>query len=541
MSIEHWKNEWIKPVGAARSIVTRLLVFAVIMILGGSAIRSWAFSGFLRDDLIAVNSAQLDALSHDMANEVDYRIGLRRRLLTHLVEKFPCDLLSDPQAMSAWLADHHQTNPLFSRIVILAPDGNLVGDSANFEPRNYADRAYFQAALAGALTIGPAVVGRSQGLPVLPIAAPIRDHSGRVAAVIAGITRLDAPEFLQPVNDSHIGNTGGFLLISPTDQIFIAASRPELVLKPTAAPGINNLHDRASAGWRGTGITINAQGVEEIVAVTSVQSTGWFMVARLPTNEALALVADSRHGLIVGTIIVTLVATILVLIYLNYVLRPLKEAAQRAALMTTGEIPLQPLPIRRNDEVGYLTAAFNALLEKLSISQADMARLARHDALTGLPNRVALSERVDDVIARVNRHGGQVTALFLDLDGFKLINDNLGHEAGDVVLAEAAKRLQGVVREVDFVARVGGDEFVILVDARDDDVAARGAAAVIADKCIAAIGLDFEIGGQLHRLGVSIGIALGGPDTQQDLLLSSADDAMYAAKRAGKNRWVLAE
>ena len=148
-----------------------------------------------------------------------------------------------------------------------------------------------------------------------------------------------------------------------------------------------------------------------------------------------------------------------------------------------------------------------------------------------------LEEQLGRDLARARREGDAVAVLYLDLDHFKLVNDSLGHDAGDSALREAAKRISGVVRAGDLVARLGGDEFVLVLpglsaDAADAEAAAEAAAA----KVLAALDAPLSVAGEEFQLGASIGIALG-PAQGQDAgeLLRNADVAMYQAKRAGRS------
>lgn len=162
---------------------------------------------------------------------------------------------------------------------------------------------------------------------------------------------------------------------------------------------------------------------------------------------------------------------------------------------------------------------------------------ALHDPLTGLPNRILLFDRLRQEIARAKRNSQQVALLYLDLDGFKRSNDALGHQAGDVILAEVASRLLGCVRQSDSLARLGGDEFAILLPqqrGRDD-------AATVADRLLAAVAQPIVVKGKKETVGASIGGAFF-PDNAKDegTLVGVADTAMYRAKRAGKGRVVFA-
>jgi diguanylate cyclase (GGDEF)-like protein/PAS domain S-box-containing protein len=182
------------------------------------------------------------------------------------------------------------------------------------------------------------------------------------------------------------------------------------------------------------------------------------------------------------------------------------------------------------DACGHL-ANFVAVFSDISAIKKAEERLnflAFYDALTNLPNRLLLAERLSASLARAQRSGTSVGVLYLDLDDFKHVNDTLGHEFGDLLLREMARRLPGAIRATDTVARLGGDEFIVVID----DVAEAQQAAQVAGKLLEAVSAPFELGGLDLRMNASIGIALGPQHgaTSEDLL-KAADAAMYRAKR----------
>ena len=151
---------------------------------------------------------------------------------------------------------------------------------------------------------------------------------------------------------------------------------------------------------------------------------------------------------------------------------------------------------------------------------------ATHDALTGLPDRLLLRDRLTQGVARLDRHDATLGVLFIDLDGFKSVNDDHGHAVGDAVLAKVAERIAGAVRPGDTAARVGGDEFVVVADDVDE---IRSLA--IAERVAGAIAGSIEVDDLVVTLGASIGVTLAGPGESVDDILNRADQAMYRAKR----------
>jgi diguanylate cyclase (GGDEF)-like protein/PAS domain S-box-containing protein len=168
--------------------------------------------------------------------------------------------------------------------------------------------------------------------------------------------------------------------------------------------------------------------------------------------------------------------------------------------------------------------------------EAQLSHQVLHDALTGLPNRVMLTDRLEQALARVRRRERMFALLFVDLDRFKAVNDTLGHSIGDQLLIEAAARIQSAARETDTVARLGGDEFVVLCE----DIEGVHQAADFAERIIASLQAPFHFGTDECHVSASIGMALSADGTEPaDVILSNADIAMYRAKGNGRSRYEL--
>jgi diguanylate cyclase (GGDEF)-like protein/PAS domain S-box-containing protein len=197
----------------------------------------------------------------------------------------------------------------------------------------------------------------------------------------------------------------------------------------------------------------------------------------------------------------------------------------------------EELERRVAERTAELSAANAKLQEEIAerkLAEERIRHMAQHDALTGLPNRALLHDRLEQALTQARRHDHRVAVMFLDLDRFKAINDSLGHEVGDDLLREVAHRLRGVVRAADTVGRLGGDEFVVVLH----EVADTAAAAHVAEKILAAFAVPVRVGPHELRASTSVGIALypEDGDAAHDLV-KRADAAMYRAKHGGRDRY----
>jgi diguanylate cyclase len=224
---------------------------------------------------------------------------------------------------------------------------------------------------------------------------------------------------------------------------------------------------------------------------------------------------------------------------------PLLRMATTFARFKQGD-PVPELSINRNDELGLLARNFsimakklNAQLMELNTQRQYLHKVAHHDSLTGLPNRILLEDRIEQALISARRDKAEIAIMLVDLDGFKPVNDLYGHDIGDKLLQECAARMLTCIRETDTVARYGGDEFMIIISARDlmlRGMTARHISRQVADKIRNTLNQTFKIENYSINISCSIGIALYPQDgDDKNTLIKHADLAMYYAKSTGRN------
>lgn len=264
------------------------------------------------------------------------------------------------------------------------------------------------------------------------------------------------------------------------------------------------------------------------VAVLAMRNMGW-----VPTTTL------TLHSMQIGSALELLLLSFALADRIN-VMRREKDRATKAALEAKHEM-VETLRLSEQALEGRVADRTRTLEEvnsRLRDKERELEHLARHDALTGLANRLFLNDRIERAVARARRTGGSVALLMIDLDGFKQVNDAHGHAVGDELLVVIAKRLRECVRESDTVARLGGDEFVVLLE----DTRYPEGTSQIVDKLITAVRAPAMLDAGTIEVSASIGIACTPQHTSDaDDLLEHADAAMYTAKAAGRNRWSMAK
>ncbi len=217
----------------------------------------------------------------------------------------------------------------------------------------------------------------------------------------------------------------------------------------------------------------------------------------------------------------------------NVSILPLHHKKENECLMLLSRG--KKIALLEDDLLHEVLGIINESLQR-SLNYEDIFEQARRDALTGIANRRVFEERIEQVMESCQRYGHSVTIASMDLDNFKLLNDSLGHAEGDIALQKVAKTMDNMVRTSDLLVRMGGDEFILIM--QDTNLAAAGNLAERLRKAVDKLNIQ---SGDGRKLGISIGLAEWQPGMSQDEWLGQADEILYQAKAAGRSRVCLAE
>ncbi len=280
--------------------------------------------------------------------------------------------------------------------------------------------------------------------------------------------------------------------------------------------------------------------------VDHIEPIGTLVVTQNDAQVEQAAVQAAQLQTLLMLAQVLIAALIMAAVLRLMMVNPITRLAEAMAAIHPGSSARLEIDKRHaDDEIGMLSLSANAMLAAAETALAEVTeqrneleRLATHDHLTGLPTMRLAEDRLHIACSAARRNSTKVALLFIDLDGFKAINDNYSHEAGDTVLKQVAHRLQENVRAEDTAARIGGDEFLVILGNLPDALAST----IAANNIINTISQPIQIPGSTLVLGASIGIALF-PDHTDDVkaLRHMADHAMYRVKHSGKGRFGLVD
>jgi len=366
-------------------------------------------------------------------------------------------------------------------------------------------------------------VGESNRIEKVRDLMPVVDDAGELY-VESGDPAL-GERFLQASAEIEDGFDDLGTLPSHQERVLVSAARSQwevardsitaLIKDPTGDDNsLDPFHDHVdvAAGLLSEAVAENVNEVSDEIASLRARERFQFLATLLT--------------LIVGSVVGGLLARRAY----RSVTKPLALLAEAASRFGSDDFTYL-IDVSGDDELAHVSSAFNSMAEKLKLSREALHQQALHDPLTGLPNRTLFVERVERAIARAKRRKTPVSAMYLDVDNFKEINDTFGHQAGDEVLIAVAERLKGALRTEDTASRLGGDEFGVLLE-EGVDGATRAAERLIG----ALVGTYAITAGEL-QVGVSIGVAAREGAEELDELLRQADAAMYAAKASGKGGW----
>ncbi|CAN7169567.1 diguanylate cyclase [Trinickia sp. LjRoot230] len=437
--------------------------------------------------------------------------------------------------------------------IVIAPDNEL-------QEKGHAPYVFDTlATMAGHVYVSPIslepgrVPNADSGRPTVRIASPIADASGNKVGVL--VIDVDLTQVFKRLERDlpadylvYMANEWGDFLVHPDPAQTFGFVRGRRVLMHNSFPATLPLFEHVG----GTSLTFDglahpdhapAQVFAFVRSPFGLVDGNRFVVLGLARPLANVLASANALGeqIVRMVLISSTVAIVLGALFARALARPLRTLAY-AAEHVFDDPAARRLPVSRSDEIGVLARCFDIMrteihsqMKALRAKQQALTHLAGHDTLTGLPNRLQFMERLEASIRHASLTGDTLAVMFVDLDRFKQINDQLGHSAGDQTLVVIAQRLSAVLRSNEAVARLGGDEFIMLVPG----VQSPEAIGDIADRVLAAMDDTVAIGPHRVSVGASIGISEFPVDgSHADELLAKADTAMYAAKTSNLRRYV---
>ncbi len=406
----------------------------------------------------------------------------------------------------------------------------------------------------GQVRLSPIVINHELGThsgvgrPTLHVSTPVAGADGQPSALI--VINIDLNQLFDQLRSDlpahyqvYLSNRWGDLLIHPDQRRTFGFDQGRRRFLQDEFPDVQQLLDTQTESLIGRSDGKDTSLVAAFVRLaTNAGNRESFVVLGLAQPEEYVLKESSRLG--ERIIQVVIFASLLAVLIATIASRALTSSLKRINLAVqqfARERKNAPLPVQRQDELGQLARSFVQMqeeivehLEELSRSRNALEHLARHDPLTGLPNRRVFFERLEHALAAARRSAKPLAVLFVDLDHFKQLNDSLGHSIGDRVLQAVANLLRSATRESDTVARLGGDEFVILIEQLDDP----GRVVAVLHKLHERFQLPMLLDGHEVKVQASMGVSLFPRDGDDiESLVQQADRAMYVAKNAGRNTY----
>jgi len=347
------------------SIKIKIAGLVLVLFVASIWVLTWVQDRKLWQEMRESLATQQFSMVANIAADLDDKIRHRAELLAIEAAAVTPELLADPQRAHEFLRTRYGLLSLFKAgLVLVTPQGTGITDYPEVPGRArgaFGDADYFREVLAtGKLVIGKPRVSRFTKLPGVPMVAPIKDRSGRVAGMLIGFALFSDTSLFGQVEKARIGKTGYIVVNVPKYRMIATASDPSRILGPMARPGVNRMLDRFVAGYEGSGVTINSRGIEVLTSAKMIPSAGWMAQIVFPTREAFAPIRALANRSYFVASLLSLCVLVAVWFALGELLKPLLAASRKLRGMQPEALTW--LPVKYDDEIGELLTNFNRLV-----------------------------------------------------------------------------------------------------------------------------------------------------------------------------------
>ncbi|NHZ33548.1 sensor domain-containing diguanylate cyclase [Massilia rubra] len=518
----------------------RLTVLVIGLVLLATSVLTFVSLQLAERQMRDVIGSQQVALLSSAAAYIDADLEARQTLLKTLREELGHTDGKPGGGLQAFLEAHAGLRDEFFNVLVFDSGGTMranMNDRRTNDKINFGKRAYFTDTVAAREgVISRPFKSTLSGKPVILITEPLYDADGKLILMLGGAIDLQRPRFFGQLAALGSGDTGYLFMITGDGTVIHHPNKARILQRVQDEPGgANPATSAALGGFEGWVEGPTTTGVRALITYKRLHKTDWIVGAVYPVAEAFTPLIHLRPTALLASVAVAALAGLAGWLAILRLLRPLGELRGHVAGMVDGTVGIDVFNVCRRDEFGELSRAFFTLSQQRQEAEVKLAAQARTDILTGIDNRRMFEETFAAALARAARADSVVALAYLDIDHFKAINDTYGHKGGDEVLVEFAKRLRAAVRSTDSVARLAGDEFVAIFEGVSNDAEP----AILAGKILDMARTPFLCAGKQVQVTTSVGIAIGGGDASMEDYLALSDEALYAAKNDGRNRFAI--
>lgn len=516
---------------ARHSITFRMTVAVCAFLLLFQAILASLTFFYFRRELKQTITAQQFNMLNVVTKDIDQKLAASLKVIVDVSRQVTPEITADSAAAQLFLDKRPGTHSVFDNgLFLFSPEGKIIAESPYIPGRRGRDisfRDYYRKTLSSGKPVisEPYVSTHTPGAPAVMFTAPVRDENGRLVAILGGSLNLLNDNFLGELSRTKIAKTGYLYVITRGRTLIMHPDRSRIMQSPEV-PGANKLLDAAISGFEGSGENINSRGLHALTSFKAFKATDWILGANYPIAEAYEPIWRLQKYLILLTAIGTAILVIVLRMMMGGFTRSLVSFADHVRNIGSKQGEERLFNIDSNDEVALLARTFNTMIQSADIKSAELHRASTHDSMTGLFNRAYF----DSELERLAR-GRQtpISVVVADIDGLKKCNDTIGHAAGDELIKLASHVFMESFRTEDIVARIGGDEFAVLlpgVDVKQVEMALERVRSAEASTAPITGGV---------RLSVSLGYATVDASDELEVAFKEADRQMYIEKAARRH------
>ncbi len=373
------------------SLQARITIGTILAIVLALLLALFIARHQLRVEMEATISAQQSSAVALAAKKVDQLLNERIATIKELADYL--SKTKQPFNQQRFLDDLMVVRNMFNWGIIFLDASGVAQASIpshlNRVGSNYSNLADVQLALNSDLVVvSDPLQDDATGQPQILIMAPVRGDNNVVRGLIVGVINLAIPNIFDTVNAAKFGFTGDFFIIAPKTRRYVASSDKRRVMTQGPPKGVNPLYDQHMQGHEMSGLAKSSRGVIELASANRIPSVGWIMASVLPAEEAFAPIDGIQRTLLIGTVVLTVLVSLVTWWWLNKQFGPLSEASSLLAQMSDGSLPRQHLPIYHNDEIGHLSNEFNNLLSRIIEEEERAAEHAANERLSKIVSHV---------------------------------------------------------------------------------------------------------------------------------------------------------